>query len=158
MLLAVAGSVAFELGRHGQLAGWARLHEIGRWPGLSFLGDAGQPGTSGARLVVSLAVFAAASLILVVAGWFRAGRVTAEQVFARAGRAVAVRTALRLRGLISSIVLMVAVAFTLHPPALHGVQQSAPTAAVAVIVVAILDGVLIGLARWTGKVALLLAR
>ena len=96
LLLGAAGSVAIELGRHGQLAGWGRLHRLGRLPGVAFLRDAGQPGTSGARLVVSLAGFAAAALILAVVGWFRAGRVTAEQVFARAGRAVAVRTALRL--------------------------------------------------------------
>ena len=96
LLIGIAGSVALELGRHGQLAGWARLHRLERSPGVSFLRDAGQPGTSGARLVGSLVVFAVLALILAVIGWFRAGRVTAEQVFARAGRAVAVRTALRL--------------------------------------------------------------
>jgi hypothetical protein len=351
LMLWVGGSVALELGRHGQLAGWARLHRLGRLPGMSFLRDAGQPGTSSARLVVSLAVFAAAALALAAVGWNRAGRVTAEQVFARAGRAVAVRTALRLgytssayvvrtgparrqrthrrylkfrgrngallskaalqeqgasilgritlaavgvavldaglfarapittknpvlaggllagivfavlatryadslridvelstpatalpaplgrvagadlavpaaifavgaalaapalallqlqpwtrvpvlllfgvllgpaaaavaglsatgnnpspflpsaaatafrlRGLISSIVMMVGVAFTLHPPALRGVQHAAPTAAAAVVTIALLDGVLIGLGLWSGKVALIRAR
>jgi hypothetical protein len=96
LLLVVAGSVALELGRHGQLAGWARLHRLGHLPGVSFLRDAGQPGTSAKRLVVSLVAFAALALVLAIIGWFRAGRVSAEQVFARAGRAVAVRTALRL--------------------------------------------------------------
>ncbi len=96
LLLATAGSVALELGRHGQLAGWARLQHLGRFPGASLLRDAGQPGTSGARLAVALTAFAAIGLTLAVVGWLRARRVTAEQVSGRAGRAVAVRTALRL--------------------------------------------------------------
>ena len=53
---------------------------------------------------------------------------------------------------------MLAVAFTLHPPAAQGVQHSAPTAAAAVIIIAVLDGVLGALSIWTGKVALLRAR
>jgi hypothetical protein len=97
MILAGIGlAVAARLGSSGQLAGWARLHRLGRLPVVSIFTDAAQPGTSGPHLTVSLVVFAAVVLALVVVGWRRAAQVSAEQVIARAGRAVAVRTALRL--------------------------------------------------------------
>jgi hypothetical protein len=96
ILAAVGLAIAVELGSGGQLAGWAQLHRLGRLPVVSFVTDATQPGTSGARLALRLLVFAAVALALVVVGWQRATRVSAEQVVIRAGRAVAVRTALRL--------------------------------------------------------------
>ncbi len=100
-LIILAAWVFEAAGTFGQLAAWHRLHRIAENPAGKVLSRAAQPTSTAGHAVPGLAVFAAIAAILASWGWTRTGKISAEKLTARSGRAVAIRTAL-LVGMTSS--------------------------------------------------------